>query len=216
MKHSLSILRETTSVALLGLAVVLACGCATTSKSNSMLLRASRRAGDRLAKDSATCLVPGEGSVIVASLVNVNDMTDSSAFGRIVSEQIASTLSQRHMMPVTEVKLRENIFLKEKAGEFLLSREVMSLSKQHAAQAVLVGTYAVGNQGVYVSVRMVCPESNRLLSSYDYSVPFDMNVRTLLGYKRIHRPGWWSRLWGDKDVWSKESRDYYRFYPDYL
>lgn len=209
--------RFMTVLAAAGLAGLLVCGCATTARTNRILPLSSQKAADALAENLEQPVVPGQGGILVASFVNVDDMTDSSSFGRIASEQIASALARTpHLFPIAEVKLRRNVFLKEKAGEFLLSREVVDVSKQHSAQAVLVGTYAVGNQAVYVSARMVSPQNNQIVSSYDYNVPLDDNLRTLLGYKRIHRPGWWGRLWGDKDVWSKADRDYYKYYPDYL
>ncbi len=199
------------------LLAVLLTGCATYSRPNRSLLHYSQRAADKLATNLEQPMAPGDGGILIASMVNVDDLTDSSSFGRIVSEQIASTLSgEPHMFPVIEVRLRQNIFLKERAGEFLLSREIMDLSKKHSAQALLVGTYAVSHEAVYVSARIVNPISNQIVSSYDFTVPFDDNTRTLLGYKRIYRPGWWSRIWGSKDVWSKGDRDYYKYYPDYL
>ena len=201
---------------LVGVFALALVGCSTIKRTDTILLRSSRCAAESLAQNLDEPMVHGGGGMIVASFVNVDDMTDSSSLGRIVSEQIGSTLARTpYAFPITEVKLRQNIFLKEKAGEFLLSREVVSISKKHDAQALLVGTYAIAHQTVYISARIVNPATNRIVSSCDYNVPFDGNLRTLLGYKRIHRPGWWGRLWGDRDVWSKDG-DYYKYYPEYL
>jgi TolB-like protein len=215
MSHlSLRVLAPSALVA--GLAVLLS-GCVTSLHSKGDLLNSTRHAADRLAKNLDQPIVPDGGCILVASMVNVDDMNDSSSFGRIASEQIASALSREpHMFPIAEVRLRQNIFLKEQAGEFLLSREAIDVSKKHDAQALLVGTYAVGHESVYVSARIVNPLSNEIVSSYDFSVPFDDNTKTLLGYVRIHRASWWSRIWGGKDVWSKKNRDYYKYYPDNL
>lgn len=203
--------------AVVGVLAILLSGCSTFGRPTGGLLRVSRNAADQLAANLDQAIVPGAGGILVASMVNIDDMTDSSSFGRIASEQIASALAREpHMFPIIEVRLRQNIFLKENGGEFLLSREVMDVSKKHEAQAVLVGTYAVGNQSVYVSARIVNPLTNQVMSSCDYSVPIDDNTRTLLGYKRIHRPSRWSRIWGGKDVWSKREGEYYKYYPDFL
>lgn len=213
----MSNLRVKTATTVIVLVALLTAGCATAGRTNRILLDSSQRAADRLAANLDLPTDADQGAILVASFVNVDNMYDSSSFGRIVSEQIASSLaSPPHMFPVTEIKLRQNIFLMEKGGEFLLSREALEVTKKHDAQAVLVGTYAISHQAVYVSARMVNPTSNQVVSSYDYSVPLDNNFRTLLGYKRIHRPGWWARLWGDRDVWSKADREYYKYYPDYL
>jgi TolB-like protein len=212
----MSNLRAITSCAVAAGLFVMLTGCMSMHSSRN-LLRTSQQAADRLAKNIEQPLVPGEGSILVASFVNVDDMNDSSSFGRIASEQIASALAREpHMFPVVEVRLRENIFLKEQAGEFLLSREAMDVSKKHDAQALLVGTYAVGHESVYISARLVNPVSNQIVSSYDFNVRLDDNTKTLVGYKRIHRASWWSRIWGGKDVWSKANREYYKYYPDNL
>ena len=208
-----------TGVALAALLGILTsgCTCTTMARANRVLPNSSQDAANALAHNLEQPVVSGQGGILVASFVNIDEMTVSSSFGRMASEQIASALARApHLFPIAEVKLRRNVFLKEKAGEFLISREVVEVSSQHSAQAVLVGTYAIGNQAVYVSSRMVNPQTNQIVSAYNYDVPLDDNLRTLLGYKRIHRPGWWARLWGDRDVWSNADRDYYKYYPDYL
>ena len=210
-------LRAITSCALGAGLLFLLSGCISPMHSSRNLMRVSQQAANRLARNLDQPIVPGEGSILVASFVNVDDMNDSCSFGRIASEQIASALAREpHMFPVAEVRLRQNVFLKEQAGEFLLSREAMDVSKKHDAQALLVGTYAIGHESVYVSARLVNPITNQIVSSHDFNVRLDDNTKTLVGYKRIHRATWWSRIWGGKDVWSKADREYYKYYPDNL
>jgi len=203
-----------------GAAALLVSGCATTrsdARANNALQESSRAAADVIAENINEPYLSKDSPIIVASFVNVDDMTDSSSFGRIVSEQVASRLAQPvHGFSVIELKLRQNIFIKEKAGEFMLSREVKDLTKEHDAQIVVVGTYAIANRAVYVSVRAVNPDTNRIISSYDYNLSLAPNMMTLLGYKRIYRSTWWDRIWGRKDVWGKGSWEYYQLYPEYL
>lgn len=118
-------------------------------------------------------------NVLVATLVNVDRLDESSRLGRIFSEQIAGRLVQRGV-PVTELKLRESVFLQPHQGELLLSRELTEVSQQHDAQAVLVGTYAVSAQTLYVSLKLVNPLGNTVVAASDYALPLDENVRSLL------------------------------------
>ena len=118
-------------------------------------------------------------SVLVATLVNVDRLTESSRLGRIFSEQIAGRLVQRGV-PVTELKLREQVSLQPLQGELLLSRQLSEVSQQHNAQAVVVGTYAVSAQTVYVSLKLVNPLGNTVIAASDYDVAIDENVRSLL------------------------------------
>ena len=86
----------------------------------------------------------------MASFVNVNNLEESSSFGRIIAEQITSRFTQLGHK-VIELKLRQNsIFIKEGQGEFILSRDVHELSKTYNASAVVVGTYADGGDRLYV------------------------------------------------------------------
>lgn len=116
--------------------------------------------------------VSQDDPVIVASFVNVSDLTKSSPFGRIMSEQIGSRFAQKGYK-VIEMKLRQDsIFVQENKGEFLLSRNIKDISLTHKASVVVVGTYAKGHDKVYVSARMVNPVDSVILSSCDYELEF--------------------------------------------
>jgi TolB-like protein len=119
---------------------------------------------DKLADNAAQALGPSD-TLIVASFVNVNNLEESSSFGRIIAEQIASRFAQRGQR-VIELKLRQNsIFISEGKGEFMLSRDLREISRTHNASAVVVGTYADGGDRLYVSARMVRPADNLLIAA---------------------------------------------------
>lgn len=173
--------------ALGGLAAVGLQGCASTvngyyygDRSSGVsrvdLIEANERAADALLLS-----VPLDASqpVLVATLVNVDRLSESSRLGRIFSEQIAGRMVQRGLR-VTEVKLRENLALHRDQGELLLSREVREVSQAQNAQAVLVGTYAVSASALYISLKLVNPVGNTVVAAYNYAVPVDENVRALL------------------------------------
>lgn len=192
-------------------------GCVSTSRrgDESKLVSSTYLAVDRIVDnlESGPGLAGGQ-PVVVASFVNVDNMLESSALGRMLAEQISSRLAQSHQYQVIELKLRRNIFIKEQAGEFVLSREVKSLAKSHQSDALVVGTYAVGHETVYISARVVNPTTNEIMAAHDFTLPLDNNMRVLLGYKRISRASWWSRIWGGKDVWGKG--EHYEYYPEFM
>ncbi len=117
--------------------------------------------------------------MLTAAFVNINDLENSSALGRIISEQVASRFSQQGFTMI-ELRLRDNVFIRQRAGEFMLSREVRNLSQAHNATAVVVGTYAVGRRSVYVSTRLIRAADNLMLASFDYSLPLGPDTRALL------------------------------------
>ena len=66
-------------------------------------------------------------------------------------------------------------------GEFILSRNVKEISRSRGAQAVIAGTYALGADSVYVTVRLIRATDGKILSSYDYTLRMDDNILYLVG-----------------------------------
>lgn len=118
--------------------------------------------------------------MIAATFVDIDQLQRSSTFGRISSELFASELS-RAGLAVREVKMRDSLFIEENVGELILSREVRRLMAVHDARAILMGTYAVGQREIYVSVRVVRASDALVLGTAHFSMPLDNHVRSLLG-----------------------------------
>lgn len=109
-------------------------------------------------------------AILVASLVSVQSLHETSPLGLIMSEQISGRSVQLGYR-VHEIKLRNAISLKNQAGEFALSRELSALRDSHDAQAVVSGTYAVGDDLVHVNLKLTELATARVLSSADFVVP---------------------------------------------
>lgn len=107
--------------------------------------------------------------LLVASFVELDNLEKTSTFGRLVAEQMASRLTQKGFSLV-ELKLREQLYIQAGAGEFALSREVQKISREQNAQGVLVGTYSVVQDFVYVSVKIVRGDG-RVYAAHDFAIP---------------------------------------------
>lgn len=118
--------------------------------------------------------------LIVATLANINALEESSPFGRIVAEQVSGQFT-RSGYPMLEMKFRDKVFIKQNVGELLLTREIKEVAQNHSAQAVIVGTYAESEKLVFVNLKLIRPGDNIVLSTYDYAVPMDRTVKSLLG-----------------------------------
>lgn len=121
----------------------------------------------------------GDTPVLVATIVNVNDMRRSAPLGRTLSEQYASHLASAGFN-VKEMKLRGDVFIKEETGELLLSREIKDIARSHNALYVLVGTYSAAANFTYVSLKFVRTEDSRIIRGHDYALPNDRDVAKLL------------------------------------
>ncbi|MGO3700575.1 MULTISPECIES: FlgO family outer membrane protein [Halomonas] len=173
----------TSRLLLMGLLLLFIAGCATNSANSKP--RPPEPDLSELAHKAAQQMVAGNPDItrynpmIAATFVNIDNLTQSSTFGRISSEIMASALAQQGMQ-VREVKMRHSMFIEEKVGELILSREVQSLSSQYNARSILMGTYAQGQDYLYVSTRVVRSSDAMVLGSADFQVKLDNNMRSLL------------------------------------
>jgi TolB-like protein len=121
--------------------LVAGCGAnvAVVQKEQINLVNTSYRAVDEMLGKSRAS-VGRDAPIIVATFVDLDDVTRTSALGRVMGEICAARLSQRGYR-VINVKVRPDSVVINPQGEFLLSRDVNVVSKEHGAQVVLVGTY---------------------------------------------------------------------------
>ena len=146
------------------------------------LLQSSRDAVRQLLAGLDTS-VTGAGPVLVATVVNVNDLSLSAPLGRTLSEQYANAMAMTGF-DVKEIKLRGDVYVKEGAGELLLSREIKDIARFHNASMVLVGTFSPAASYTYVSLKLVRTEDSRIIRGHDYALPNDRDVNRLLALPR--------------------------------
>ncbi|MSQ71074.1 MAG: hypothetical protein EXR27_07265 [Betaproteobacteria bacterium] len=148
------------------------------STKNSLFIATNYNAADQLAKNLRAN--NHTGPIIVATFSNIDNLVESSRFGRTLSEQIGSRLVQAGFQ-VIEVKLRDTVYVSAATqGEFLLSREMRDISATHKVNTVVVGTYADASNYAYVTVKAIALESGAVIASYDYSLPMIDMVRAML------------------------------------
>lgn len=107
-------------------------------------------------------IVPGP--VGVTTFVNIDDLYTSSTFGRMVSEQLMSELAMKGF-DVVELRHSDALQFLNSSGEFALSRDVRAVRPQRQLAAVVVGTYVVSPDRVYVNARLVQPSTSLVLSA---------------------------------------------------
>lgn len=144
---------------------------------NNPFISTNYNAADVLIAQVANKLNPAQ-PMIIATIVNIDDLNNSSTFGRLVSEQISARFSQASYSMI-EMKFREFVYMKQDQGELLLTREIKDVAKNHNAQAVIVGTYALSGEDVFVNLKVIQPSTNIVLAVHDYTFPMDNNLRSM-------------------------------------
>ncbi len=176
----------------LGLAVVLTVSACTGPRPASQepgmiasgLIFSSYGAADRLIQNSQAPLDPAK-PILVTSLVSIDDFSQSSSLGRLIGEQVASRLVMSGYS-VIEVTLRKTLLVQQGAGQFMLSRDVKDISRLNSAQAVAVGTYAVGEEDVFLNLRLIRAGDGKILSAHDFTIKNDRNISSLTPPPVVH------------------------------
>ena len=122
-------------------------------------------------------------TILVASLVNIDNLTESSTFGRTLSQYISSWIVQNDFS-TTEMKLSSSVFFKQREGTFFLSRDIKKLTQKYEAQAIVVGTYSIADSTCTISLRLINALDAKILSAIDYQVSLGSNTKKMLGYRK--------------------------------
>lgn len=96
------------------------------------------------------------------SFVNLNDFSETTPFGRYVSEAMFYEFNQRGVS-VREYRLDGAIRMLEGGGEFALTRNLPPLATKQTWSAVLVGTYLREQNGLFINARLVRPSDGMVL-----------------------------------------------------
>ncbi len=102
--------------------------------------------------------------IAVTTFVDVDNLYQSSTFGRILAEQLMSELAMRGYR-VVEMRLSDSMQIMFQSGEFSLSRETGIIRDNQEISAIVVGTYAASPERVYLNSRMIDPTSSMILSA---------------------------------------------------
>lgn len=140
-----------------------------------------------LIKFSNPPLIPknSDHPVLILTPVDNDRISDASSFGRALQNAMVAGFV-RNGIAVNETKLKNNALIDPEQGEFMLTRDLYSLlTKQQKAQAVVVGTYTLSEDIIYLSVRLVNPKNGQILSVYEQKHIVDENTLQMLGYKVI-------------------------------
>jgi len=108
---------------------------------------------------------------IVSSFVSLDNLKESSKFGRLVAESLIHELQVRNWT-VVEIKMAKTMAINSN-GEFSLSRNVDEIRKKYRARSIVTGTYAVSDDTVIVNGKVLNIDSGIVLSTAQVSIPLD-------------------------------------------
>ncbi len=119
-----------------------------------------------------------ENTFIVTSFTNLNKLSETTPFGRLVAENLIHELQVRKWK-VFEVRLTRDVIINE-TGEFSLSRDIQKLKSMYKVGGIVTGTYSVVNGHVIVNARVIDIDSGLVASSAQAHMPTNWFTESLL------------------------------------
>ena len=148
---------------------------------HSEFTRANYEAVDKLIADTRSP-IDKNTPLLVATIVNLDGHDQSPRFGRLISEQVASRLTQLGFV-VNEMKLDDGLYIQKSTGEILLSPDVRERSI-NTAPIVVTGNYAVASGYVYLTLKVLNLSDDRVITAINYVLPMTDNTQELLAPSR--------------------------------
>lgn len=109
------------------------------------------------------------GTYIVTSFTSLDKITDTSALGRLISENLMHGL-QVHKWQILEVRLTKGIDVTS-SGEFSLSRDVNKLKDEYKISGVVTGTYSIAEGNLTINARVIDVNNGVVISSAQTYIP---------------------------------------------
>jgi TolB-like protein len=119
-----------------------------------------------------------DNTFIVTSFTNLNNLSETSAFGRLVAENTIHELQVRKWK-VFDVRLTKDIIINE-AGEFSLSRDIMKIKELYKVGGIVTGTYSVADNHIIVNARVIDINTGLVASSAQMHLPLNWFADALL------------------------------------
>jgi len=117
-------------------------------------------------------------TVIVTSFTNLNKISQTSGFGRLVAESLMHELQVRKWQ-VYEIRLTNNIVVNE-SGEFSLSRDISKLKELYKIGGIVTGTYSIADGNLVVNARVMDMNTGIMISSAQSYMPANWFTDLLL------------------------------------
>ncbi len=133
---------------------------------------------DQLVENNRTGGGAGQ-RLILTSFVNLDDLYETSGFGRALTESLSNALFRRGFQ-VAEIRKSSGLYIKRKGGELVLTRDAGLIAEQEDAQALSIGTYSLTPSTVIVNVKLVATESSDVLSVGWLEIQRSRNINYLL------------------------------------
>ena len=121
-------------------------------------------------------------STVVTSFANLDNLQETSAFGRLVGENLSHELHVRGWQ-INDIRLSRDLIVNAE-GELGMSRDIKRLRAAVPAANVVTGSYTTSVDGILLSVRVVDFATGQLISSAETRFKGDAFLASLINKPR--------------------------------
>jgi len=122
--------------------------------------------------------------ILVTSFSNLDNLSETTSFGRLLGEQLIHELKVRGWQ-VVDLRITKSVIVNPN-GEFSLSRDLGRIRESFPAGNVLVGTYSRTTDGVLVSARIIDVATGHVQSTAQSRAPRDRFVNNLVSIPVVY------------------------------
>ncbi len=108
-------------------------------------------------------ILAGDKRLIMTTFVDIDDLSHTSRFGRVLAESLATRLFNNGF-GVVEVRQGADLTIKKKRGEVMLTRTGVLRNAEHQAEGIVVGTYALTPTTVIINAKMLDAANGEVIS----------------------------------------------------
>lgn len=119
-----------------------------------------------------------DNSYIVTSFANLDKLSETTAFGRLVAENLVHELQVRRWH-LFDVRLTKEVIIND-SGEFSLSRDIGRIRDSYKVSGIVVGTYAVNRNSIVLNARVINLDSGLVVSAAQSYLPITGFLDNLL------------------------------------
>lgn len=118
--------------------------------------------------------------VVVTTPTDLNNMGQATALSRVMAEELGSAMTSKGYY-VQEVRKTSELIFDKAQGEFMLSRDVKTLStRRFQSTLVVAGTYVASPSGVRFNVEVIDARNNDVLAKTSRVIPMNSTVAYLM------------------------------------
>lgn len=121
-------------------------------------------------------------STVVTSFASLDNLQETSAFGRLVGENLSHELHVRGWQ-INDIRLSRDLIVNAD-GELGMSRDIKRLRSAVPAANVVTGSYTTSVDGILLSVRVVDFATGQLISSAETRFKGDAFLSSLINKPR--------------------------------